>query len=97
VTKLIAPVFESNGLPGAAAALVCGGADVGKEVVGSRDVDLGESNVGDYVDLYSELYRLGEDWQRGRQGGNGQVWQGGSHARVTAHASHSSSSEATTP
>ncbi|WRT70538.1 uncharacterized protein IL334_007536 [Kwoniella shivajii] len=40
VAKLIQPVLERNGLPGAAAALVCGGVDVGKTVVGSTDVPL---------------------------------------------------------
>lgn len=41
VTKLVEPVLERNGLPGAAAALVCGDVDVGKEIVGSHDVPLG--------------------------------------------------------
>jgi hypothetical protein len=43
VTKLIAPVLERNGLPGATASLVTGGVDVGKEIVGSSDIQLGES------------------------------------------------------
>ncbi len=43
VTRLIEPVLERNGLPGAAVSLVCGGVDVGKEVVGSPSVDLGGS------------------------------------------------------
>lgn len=40
VTKLITPVLEANGLPGAAAALVCGDVDVGKAVVGSEAIPL---------------------------------------------------------
>lgn len=42
VTRLIAPILERNGLPGSAASLVCGDVDVGKELVGSKDVDMGE-------------------------------------------------------
>ncbi|WWC65400.1 uncharacterized protein I303_108018 [Kwoniella dejecticola CBS 10117] len=53
VTKLIQPVFEKNGLPAAAAALVCGGVDVGKTLVGSADVPLisftGSEKVGKEV------------------------------------------------
>lgn len=45
VTKLIEPILERNGLPGAAAALVCGDVDVGKEIVGSPDIPLGTSLV----------------------------------------------------
>lgn len=40
VTRLLQPVLERNGVPGAAAALVCGGVDVGKAVVGSHDIPL---------------------------------------------------------
>jgi aldehyde dehydrogenase family 7 protein A1 len=43
VTKLIEPILVRNGLPGAAAALVCGDVDVGKELVGSEDIPLGKS------------------------------------------------------
>ena len=43
VTKLLTPILERNGLPGAAASLVCGDVDVGKMIVGSSDVDLGEA------------------------------------------------------
>jgi acyl-CoA reductase-like NAD-dependent aldehyde dehydrogenase len=42
VTRLIAPILERNGLPGSAASLVCGDVEVGKELVGSKDVDMGE-------------------------------------------------------
>jgi aldehyde dehydrogenase family 7 protein A1 len=42
VTRLIQPVLERNGLPGAVAALVCGDVAVGKELVGSSAVDMGE-------------------------------------------------------
>ncbi|WWC92122.1 uncharacterized protein L201_007076 [Kwoniella dendrophila CBS 6074] len=53
VTKLIQPVFERNGLPAAAAALVCGGIDAGKTVVASTDVPLvsftGSEKVGKEV------------------------------------------------
>lgn len=53
VTKLITPVLEANGLPGAAAALVCGDVDVGKTVVGSEDIPLisftGSEKVGKEV------------------------------------------------
>ncbi|ORY35667.1 Aldehyde/histidinol dehydrogenase [Naematelia encephala] len=53
VTKLIQPVLERNGLPGAVASLVCGGVDVGKEVVGNPSVDLvsftGSERVGKEV------------------------------------------------
>ena len=42
VTKILQPVLEGNGLPGAVASLVCGGIDVGKEVVESSEVDLGQ-------------------------------------------------------
>jgi len=41
ITKLIEPILIRNGLPGAAAALVCGDIDVGKELVGSEDIPLG--------------------------------------------------------
>lgn len=43
ITKLIEPILERNGLPGAAAALVCGDIDVGKAIVGSPDIPLGRS------------------------------------------------------
>ncbi|WWC72429.1 uncharacterized protein I206_106391 [Kwoniella pini CBS 10737] len=53
ITKLIQPVFEKNGLPAAAAALVCGGVDVGKTLVGSEEVPLisftGSEKVGKEV------------------------------------------------
>ncbi|KAB5588786.1 hypothetical protein CTheo_7773 [Ceratobasidium theobromae] len=39
-TKIIARVLEQNGVHGAAAALVCGGKDVGEAVVGSSSVDM---------------------------------------------------------
>jgi hypothetical protein len=41
ITKLIEPILIRNGLPGAAAALVCGDIEVGKELVGSEDIPLG--------------------------------------------------------
>ena len=41
ITKLIEPILIRNGLPGAAAALVCGDIDVGKELVGTEDIPLG--------------------------------------------------------
>jgi hypothetical protein len=41
ITKLIEPILIKNGLPGAAAALVCGDIEVGKELVGSEDIPLG--------------------------------------------------------
>jgi len=41
ITKLIEPILIRNGLPGAAAALVCGDIEVGKELVGSGDIPLG--------------------------------------------------------
>jgi aldehyde dehydrogenase family 7 protein A1 len=41
IAKLIEPILIRNGLPGAAAALVCGDIDVGKELVGSEDIPLG--------------------------------------------------------
>ena len=46
VTKLIAPVFERNGLPGATASLVTGHVEVGKEIVGSIDIPLGKATSG---------------------------------------------------
>ncbi|OCF58450.1 aldehyde dehydrogenase family 7 member A1 [Kwoniella mangroviensis CBS 10435] len=53
ITKLIQPVLERNGLPAAVAALVCGGVDVGKAVVGSTDIPLisftGSEKVGKEV------------------------------------------------
>ncbi|WVQ85991.1 hypothetical protein IAT38_008159 [Cryptococcus sp. DSM 104549] len=53
VIRLIQPVLERNGLPGAAAALVCGGIDVGKSIVGSEDIPLvsftGSEKVGKEV------------------------------------------------
>ena len=45
VTKLLAPILERNGLPGAAMSLVCGDVDVGKSIVASRDIDLCESKA----------------------------------------------------
>jgi aldehyde dehydrogenase family 7 protein A1 len=50
VTKLIQPILERNGLPGAAAALVCGDIDVGKELVGSPDIPLGELMLGSIIE-----------------------------------------------
>jgi len=47
ITKLIEPILIRNGLPGAAAALVCGDIDVGKELVGSEDIPLGTSMTWD--------------------------------------------------
>ena len=41
VTKIIAEVLETNGIPGAVAALVVGGRNVGAAVVESQDVELG--------------------------------------------------------
>nr|XP_031860229.1 uncharacterized protein CI109_004361 [Kwoniella shandongensis]KAA5527301.1 hypothetical protein CI109_004361 [Kwoniella shandongensis] len=53
VTRLIQPVLEKHGLPGAVAALVCGGVDVGKTIVGSEDIPLvsftGSEKVGKEV------------------------------------------------
>ncbi|WVQ95693.1 hypothetical protein IAU59_002792 [Kwoniella sp. CBS 9459] len=53
VTCLIQPVLERNGLPGAAASLVCGGTEVGKTVVASTDIPLisftGSEKVGKEV------------------------------------------------
>ncbi|ORX41162.1 Aldehyde/histidinol dehydrogenase [Kockovaella imperatae] len=53
VTKLLTPILEKNGLPGAAMSLVCGDVDVGKSIVASRDVDLlsftGSEKVGQIV------------------------------------------------
>ncbi|KAH8097086.1 NAD-aldehyde dehydrogenase [Cristinia sonorae] len=53
VTKIIANVLESNGLPGAVAGLVTGGRDVGEAVVESSSVDMvsftGSENVGRQV------------------------------------------------
>ncbi|KAL1409729.1 hypothetical protein Q8F55_003726 [Vanrija albida] len=53
VTKIIQPVLERNGLPAAAASLVVGDVDVGKEVVGSGDIPLisftGSERVGKEV------------------------------------------------
>ncbi|ODN99344.1 aldehyde dehydrogenase family 7 member A1 [Cryptococcus wingfieldii CBS 7118] len=40
LTKLLAPVFAKYDLPGSVAALVCGGVDVGKTIVGSEDIPL---------------------------------------------------------
>jgi aldehyde dehydrogenase family 7 protein A1 len=41
VTKIVSAVLESNGIPGAVAALVTGNKDVGEALVESRDVELG--------------------------------------------------------
>ncbi|UOH79695.1 hypothetical protein LQV05_000704 [Cryptococcus neoformans] len=53
VTRLIQPVLEKNGLPGATAALVCGGVDVGRTIVGNEDIPLvsftGSEKVGKEV------------------------------------------------
>ncbi|KAK4687901.1 hypothetical protein P7C73_g2201, partial [Tremellales sp. Uapishka_1] len=53
ITKLIQPVLERNGLPGAVASLICGGVDVGKEIVGNEEVHLvsftGSERVGKEV------------------------------------------------
>ncbi|OCF33620.1 aldehyde dehydrogenase family 7 member A1 [Kwoniella heveanensis BCC8398] len=53
VARLIQPVLERNGLPGATAALVCGGTEVGKTVVASDDIPLisftGSEKVGKEV------------------------------------------------
>ena len=43
MTKIIAEVLEPNNIPGAVAALVVGGRDVGAAIVESRDVELGMS------------------------------------------------------
>lgn len=43
ITKLIEPILIRNGLPGAAAALVCGDIEVGKELASSEDIPLGTS------------------------------------------------------
>lgn len=42
MTKIVQPILERNGLPGAAAALVCGDIDVGKTIIGSPDIPLGQ-------------------------------------------------------
>jgi aldehyde dehydrogenase family 7 protein A1 len=42
VTKIISEVLERNGIPGAIAGLVVGNKETGRELVESRDVDLGE-------------------------------------------------------
>jgi aldehyde dehydrogenase family 7 protein A1 len=53
VTRLLQPVLERNGLPGAAASLVCGDVDVGKTIVGSDSVQMvsftGSERVGKEV------------------------------------------------
>ncbi|WVQ70635.1 hypothetical protein IAR50_000155 [Cryptococcus sp. DSM 104548] len=53
VTKLLEPVFAKYDLPGSVAALVCGGVDVGKTIVGSKDIPLvsftGSEKVGKEV------------------------------------------------
>ncbi|WVN89575.1 uncharacterized protein L203_104802 [Cryptococcus depauperatus CBS 7841] len=53
VLRLIQPVLERNGLPGATAALACGGVDVGKTIVGSEEIPLvsftGSEKVGKEV------------------------------------------------
>ena len=41
VTKIVSRVLERNGIPGAVAALVTGGKDVGEAIVENHDVDLG--------------------------------------------------------
>ena len=41
VTKIVSGVLESNGIPGAVASLVTGGKEIGKTIVESRDVELG--------------------------------------------------------
>lgn len=57
ITKLIEPILEKNGLPGAAAALVCGDIDVGKEIVGSQDIPLGMSPLNEIGLTTSEFHR----------------------------------------
>jgi len=57
ITKLIEPILEKNGLPGAAAALVCGDIDVGKEIVGSQDIPLGMSPLNEIGLTSSEFHR----------------------------------------
>lgn len=57
ITKLIEPILEKNGLPGAAAALVCGDVDVGKEIVGSEDIPLGMSSLNEIGLTSSEFHR----------------------------------------
>ncbi|KAL7422682.1 hypothetical protein Q5752_001973 [Cryptotrichosporon argae] len=53
VTRIVQSVLERNDLPGAAASLVCGGVEVGKELVGSAEVDMvsftGSEKVGKEV------------------------------------------------
>ncbi|RXK41764.1 aldehyde dehydrogenase family 7 member A1 [Tremella mesenterica] len=53
VTKLLQPVIEANGLPGATISLITGGSETGKQLVSSPLVDLvsftGSENVGRQV------------------------------------------------
>ena len=65
ITKLIEPILIKNGLPGAAAALVCGDIDVGKELVGSEDIPLGMCPV----ILKSCRVAYGSEFHRKREGG----------------------------
>lgn len=53
ITRIVSSVLEKNGLPGAAASLVCGDVEVGKTVVGSPEIPLvsftGSEKVGKEV------------------------------------------------
>lgn len=76
VTRIIQPVLERNGLPGAVAALVTGDVEVGKEIVGSPDIDMGRWGstcyilcVGDvFLTLCSQFHWKRENRTTGRQG-----------------------------
>ena len=58
VTRLLQPVMESNGLPGAAISLINGGNEVGKELVGNSQVDLGQSLPGALLPSQTDYYSV---------------------------------------
>lgn len=45
VTRILQHVLEKNGLPGAAASLVCGDIEASKAIVASGDVHMGGSHT----------------------------------------------------
>lgn len=58
-TKILAEVLEKNNLPGAVAALCCGGADIGKALAADERIKLlsftGSCQVGKLVRLYNYI------------------------------------------
>lgn len=91
MTKIITEVIESHGLPGAIAALVCGGNSVGQTLVTDKGVDLvsftGSERVGKEVGQQVQA-RFGKTLLE-LGGNNVRIFQIEFHHFISSHSVHS--------